>query len=283
MTRQLDRINNGNAHGAAFRRLWQKNCEKIEQLFDDVFTALASMSEVAPITINADYQGNVDPASQLPYQFTVQRFNSTTDVTTGSTWSISIPGGITASIGAATGIVTITAITSSGTITVQSVYNGVALTRLVAVTLSLAGAPSSGSGGGTSASDTTFNQISSASHAAISDTLAITVGSGGTATLSANLTVRMNPKVEGTWPVFGKWQYDNAGTWTDIGTEVESNPDCTVENDGVLYYAPAGTLTVNTSQGGFPASSSQSFRLMARNSSGTNTMTFSGTASAVGS
>jgi hypothetical protein len=281
----LDRLTGQNSSGVAFRKLWQKNCELIEAQFTDIFLALASVSEVAPITINADYTGAVNPSSQLPRMFGVKRFNGDTDVTTLTAWSLTATSGITASIGAATGIVTITGVTASGTITVSSLYNGITKTRLVTVTRVVGAPPSTGSGGGGStASDTTFNSINSTTHAAISDELTVTVGSSGTVTLNAPLstdTAAASPS--GTFPVYGLWRWWNGAAWADVGTEVLSSPSCVVDFDSEIsiYGTDPGSLTVNTSKTGLTAGSSQKFQLYARNSSGTRTMTFTGTASAI--
>jgi hypothetical protein len=282
----LDRLTGQNSSGVAFRKLWQKNCELIEAQFSDVFLALASISEVAPIVIVADYTGVVNPADQLPYQVAIKRFSGDTDVTTLTAWSLTADAGITATIGASTGLLSITAITASGTITVSSIYNGITKTKLVPVTLSIGATPSTGSGGGGStSSDTTFNSISSATHAAISDELTVTVGSSGTVTLNAaSLTVRTTKDTTGTFPVYGLWRWWNGAAWADVGTEVQSSPDCTLDYDsevGIYFFSPSGSLTVNTSKTGLGVGTSQKFQLYARNSSGTRTMTFTGTASAI--
>jgi hypothetical protein len=266
--------------------LWQKNCELIEAQFADIFLALASISDVAPITIVADYTGAVNPANQLPYQVAIKRFSGDTDVTTLTVWSLAADAGITATIGASTGLLSITAITASGNITVSSLYNGITKTKLVPVTLSIGAPPSTGTGGGSStASDTTFNSINSATHAAISDELTVTVGSSGTVTLNAaSLTVRTAKDTTGTFPVYGIWRWWNGSSYVDVGTEVQSSPNCTLDFDsetGIYFFDPAGSLTVNSSKSGLGVSSSQKFQLYARNSSGTRTMTFTGTASAI--
>jgi len=268
-----------------FQVWWQqiKTILETQETLQDL--ALASLSEVAPITITADYQGTVD-ANQLPYEVAIKRFYGDTDVTTDTAWSVATTtGDITASIGAATGILSISDVGTSGTLTVSSDYNGVIKTRLVPVTLTLSAPPTSsggGTGGGTTSSDTTFNSISSTSHTAISDELTVTVSSSGTVTLSASLLVRTNRAAPtGTFPVKGKWQWWDGAAWVDLAAEVESDPDCEVTQPETIYEIQPGDLTVNDSKSGLGAGSSQKFRLMARNTSGTRTMSFSGTASAV--
>lgn len=49
MARKLDRLNQSNYQGAAFRRLWQKNCETVEANDADIEAALADIT-----TLQAD-------------------------------------------------------------------------------------------------------------------------------------------------------------------------------------------------------------------------------------
>ena len=263
-----------------------KMMTEIEGQVTDILSALASISEVAPLTFYADYQGTIDPTDQLPLEIAIKRFSGDTDVTTNAVWSIaSTTGDITASIGAATGILEITAVGTSGTITVSSTLNGIVKTRLVQITKSVASPPTTsggGTGGGTTSSDTSFSSINSASHAAISDELPVTVSSSGTVTLSATLLVRTARSAPlGTYQVWGKWQWWNGAAWTDLAAEVASSPSAIVQQPETIIELVEGNLTVNDSKSGLGAGTSQKFRLMARNDSGTRIMTFVGTASAV--
>jgi hypothetical protein len=259
----------------------------LDQILAAQNSADALMPDIPPVTIASDYTGTII-SGQLPYNVLCQRFNNTTDVTASSSWSMTVESGtITASIGASTGVVTITALSSNAAVmVVTSVHGGITRSRKLVVSKSTGAAPTGGSGGGSSATDTTFSNFNSTTHAAVSDELTVTAGSAGIVTLSASLTVRMTPKAEGTFPVLAKWEWWDGAAWVEVAAEVESDPDCTVEEDaetGVLSYNPEGTLTVNTSKTGLVAASSHKFRVVARNSSGTRTMTLSGTASAVGS
>lgn len=250
-------------------------------------SSIASIGEVPPIVITADYQGTVDPADQLPMDVALKRYVGSVDVTTSSAWSVAVDSGsITASIGASDGVLQITAIGSSGSLTASATYGGVTKTKIIPVTLQLAATPSTGStGGGTTSTDTSLASINAATHAPISDELTTVVGSSGSVTLSAASlrvsTARTAP--DGFFEVFGKWQWWDGAAWVDVGTEVASNPDTEVYFDAEVsfYFVHRGTLTVNTSKGSLTVGSSQKFRLTARNSSGTRAMSFSGTASAV--
>lgn len=292
MTLKLPRLASVQPRWSNFQTWWQQVVEAVEghedtqdEILAELLLAIASISEVAPITIAADYQGAVNPADQLPYEVAIKRFSSDVDVTTDTSWSVATTtGDITASIGAATGILSITAIGSSGTLTVTSIYNGVVKTRLVSITLAVAAPPSTGSSGAgsTTSSDTSFDAIAAASHAPISDELTVTVGASGIVTLSAVLTVRTAKTAPtGSFEVFGKWQWWDGAAWQDVAAEVASSPDATVSNAEGIYTLDPGTLTVNTSKTGLTPATSAKFRLEARNSVGTRGMTFTGTASAV--
>lgn len=257
----------------------------------DAATAAAGalMNDIAPVIVNAAHTGTVE-TGQLPRNVLAKRYAGTEDVTTLSSWSASTDSGsITYTIGAATGVLNITALGASSVVTITSVHNGVSLSKKVTVTKNLAAAPATGSGGGTSASDTTFNSFNSTTHATVSDVLTVTVGSTGQVALSAPLgvtTAAEAPSSAGL-DVKGIWQHDTTGggVWADLGTEASSDPDVVVQFDSEIsaYTVDAGSISVSHTITGLAASSSQKFRLNFRNNSGTRVMYLSGTASAVGS
>lgn len=262
------------------QRLWELMCENIE-------AGRSRMDDIPPQTIYADHSGTVSPSSQLPKSIAAKRYFNEVEVTTSATWSITVrSGSATVSIGAATGIVSITALGAAITVVrVTSVRNSLTLYKDFTIFRSDSAPPSTGSGGGTSASDTTFSTFNSTTHAAVSDELTVTTGSAGSVALSAPLSVfTTGGSPPGTFKVYGKWQWYNGAAWEDVAAEVASNPDCTVTLIGVGEYDQTeGTLSVSTNKTGLPASSSQKFRLSARKDSGTRTMSLSGTASAVAS
>ncbi len=244
--------------------------------------AAADMPEIAPVTIYADHTGTVQ-AGQLPLDVQASRFNNLVNVTTSSTWSFAVAsGGITASIGAATGILNITALASTASVTITSVYLGIERSRLLVVTKSTAPPPSSGTGGGggTTASDSTFSSFNSTGMAAVSNELTVVAGTAGQVQLSAPLTVGTGTSINGEYQVYGIWQWDStgAGVWVDLGTESDSSPNCEV-NAGIVTR---GAISVSYTKTALTPSSSYKFRLRARKFSGTAVMYLYGTASAVG-
>jgi hypothetical protein len=210
------------------------------------------------------------------------RMDGTTDVTTSAAWSRTVDSGdITSTIGAATGILNITALGSSGVVTITSVHDGITKSRKVTVTKQVGDAPMTGGGGGTASQDNTFASFNSTTMATVSDELTVTVGAGGTVTLSAPLEVytdEVGPT--GTFEVFGIWQWWDGAVWVDRGTETASSPDCNVTAGPVGF---PGSIAVSNVHSGLVAAASEKYRLQFRNSSGTRVMYLSGTASAVGS
>ncbi len=254
----------------------------------DILIALnianANMPDVASIALTANSAGTIDPSSQLPKLITFTRYNGAVNVSTSSTWTRTNGSGITGTIGAATGVYTLTAATKSGTITATSVHNGITLSRTITVTKTNAPPSSTGSsGGGTTASDSSFTTINSTTPAAITDTLTVTVGTAGNVTLSAPLNVSTAAAFPtGTFEVSGQWYRTTAGA-VALGTLISSDPDADVADlGGGTYDAGDGTLTVNHTDTGLAAASVQTYELRASNGTGTRVMSFSGTASAVG-
>lgn len=304
-------VNTDGTPSLSFTIYWQRLVEGLERNLTDLSDTLADIQaamdaaaaaqesadnaalvagarqpDVAPITVTADSSGTVNP-DQLPRNVAFKRFNLTTDVTTTSAWSATLKtGAATFSIGAATGILNITALPTSSTIEVQSVRDGVTLTSILIVNKSNAGV-GGGSGGGGSSSDSAFSSFNSTTHAAVSDELTVTAGAAGEVSLiAADLVVSTTPVAPtGVFPVYGKWQWDSTGggVWVDVGTEDLDTSSVQVDDlGGGEYLAQTGILTSNETKTGLTPSSSHKFRFMARNDSGTRIMRLSGTVSAVG-
>lgn len=288
--READLIDKNGRPTQTFHVWWSKVAKNLEDQFN---IAVETMSDLAPFTFFANSSGVVTPSVQLPKSFQCRRYSNTTEVTTSSTWSMVVKSGsVTASIGAATGTLTVTAITSNASIDVTSVrmINGqsVSLTKTLALFLNIAPADSSGSGGtgGTTASSSALSSYNSTTMAAVSPVLSVTVGSNGKVDLSAPLSFTTSATSPGgSFAALGIWQWDStgAGAWTDIGTATNSTSNCTVTLDGGTFYADPGSITVNSTKTSLGVGSTQKFRFQMKNSSGTRTMYPSGTVSAVGS
>jgi hypothetical protein len=236
------------------------------------------------VIINCDSAG-VPAAGQLPRTVGLTLKLGNTVVSADAAWSIVSAGAATATVDdtatSAAGNLTVTALPSNADVIVSATYGGVTLRITVSFNRLLAPPPVSGSGGGTSASDTSIVDPASTSFTVVSDDLTITTGSGGQARLVANIDYNHFGGIGQR--IIGRWQRNISGTWTDVGTEV-SGTDSYREFDaesGSNFDYP-GTLSIDQTITGLGASTSQSFRLRTRRSGGTSWSVY-GSATATGS
>lgn len=238
---------------------------------------------IAEISIAADYAGTVTAA--LPRTQAYKLIRNGVDVTTSSSWTVSVlTGTISASIGAATGVLSLDA--SSGTLTNATVrisadYNGFTRTFDVKITKSNGAAPSTGGGGtGTSSSTSFSGSTTSNAMAAVGPELTITVGSGGAAALTASY--EFDAYGSGSpFHEYARWYRWNGSAYVAIGSEVQSSVAATY--DFVGDVGTTGYGECNFTDTGLTAGSSQMYRLYMRNASGTVTRFITGTVAAVGS
>ncbi|HSG61956.1 MAG TPA: phage tail protein [Pseudomonadales bacterium] len=266
------------------------NGDKPEDNADVTANAVPSLDQVAPVAFAADFLG-VLSAGQLPKNIAVIRRRGGVDVSSSTTWSIvSQTGisGVTVTV-SSSGIVTIPTgaiIGTSSTIEVRSVRDGTTLDARIGVTRNDAAPPSTGSSGGTTVSDSTFNPVSGTSFVAISDLMTVKTGSSGQVQFAAALTttVEAAPSV-GTFPVEMKWQYRTVGgTFADVASAVPSTTDAATLFEG-FYYSEDGFIDCSPLKTGLSASTDYEVQLFARRISSTplKDVFFIGTASAVGS
>lgn len=273
-----------------FQRWWQSIVSKLEtqegiqdQALIDIQTALtnagialdtanALMPDVPAVTILHDYTGTV-LSGQLPRNLSVTRLDGSTDVTTSSTWSATtISGGATYTIGAATGIINVTAISATTVIEATSTYNGIARSRRVTIYRTLQDPPPSSSS--STAYDSTIGETSAASYGTANATISnFTCGASGDVDLAAPLELS-TLESSGSYHAYGKWQVSaaGAGVWTDVYTEIQSS----------IPARPSepGSIEVNQTATGLTPTSAYDFQLLLRNDSGTATLYYAGTASA---
>lgn len=266
------------------------NGYKPEDNADVTASAVPSLDQVAPVAFAADYLG-VLSAGQLPKNINVVRRRGGTDVSSSTTWSIiSQTGisGVTVTI-SSSGIVTIPAgatIGLSSTIEVRSVRDGTTLDARIGVTRNDAAPPSTGTGGGTTVSDSTFNSVSGTSFVAISDIMTVKTGSSGQVQFSAALTTTADSaSPNGVFDVEMKWRYRTVGgSFADVDTAVSSDPDTSVYFDGD-YFTDDGFVNSSPTKTGLSANTDYEVQLFARRTGGSpaKNVYFIGTASAVGS
>lgn len=236
------------------------------------------------VIINCDSAG-VPAAGQLPRTVGLTLKLGNTVVSADAAWSIVSAGAATATVDdtatAAAGNLTVTALPSNADVIVSATYGGVTLRITVSFNRLLAPPPVSGSGGGTSASDTSIVDPASTSFTVVSDDLTVTTGSGGQVRLVANVDYNHFGGIGQR--IIGRWQRNISGTWTDVGTEVsgtDSYRELDAESGSNFDYP--GTLSIDQTITGLGASTSQSFRLRTRRSGGTSWSVY-GSATATGS
>lgn len=263
-----------------------------QQLIGQANNAAGALMPVpAPVTIYQDYTGT--PLSgELPRMFAVKRYLNAVDVSAKTRWFLTVKSGSMSVNITQTGVITITSAGAGGVLTLKSVRDNVTLQCDFPVNTLVGSPPTTGTGGGSSGTATTFASISSSTQAPITADVTATVGSTGVVNLQATLnvlTARTAPVA--TYPVYGQWYWYNGASYVAIGSEVRSNPDCSITSEAqdttpvtYLYYRNNGSLSVSASKSGLTVGSAQKFQFYARNdvSTPSRTMTFTGTASAIG-
>jgi hypothetical protein len=269
------------------------NGDKPENNADVTANAVPSLDQAAPVAFAANYLG-VLADGQLPKTINVVRRRGGTDVSSSTTWSIiSQTGisGVTVTV-SSSGIVSIptgATIGASSAIEVRSVRDGTTLDARIGVTRNDAAPPSTGTGGGTTVTDSTFSSVSGTSFVAISDLMTVKTGTSGQVQFSAALSVTAlasSPTIStANSNIEMKWQYRAiSGSFADVATAVNSDPDTQVYFDGD-YFTDDGFVDCSPLKTGLSASTDYEVQLFARRTSSTTTkdIYFIGTASAVGS
>jgi hypothetical protein len=257
------------------------------ELSADVTSGITGVGE---ITIEADHNGAI--TSGLPRNDAFKLIRNGVDVTGQAAWSRTIlSGGYTGTIGASTGVLNSTGLTTrEAVVRLTAVLGATTRTFDVKFRRNDAPPPTGGSGGsgttgGTTASATSFSAISTTSMATIATLAPVTVSSAGKIKLSANLSpLAAAADPTGSFDVAGILQLNIGGTWTDVATEASSHPDTFViyEPEMATYFSYAGTLSFAATATGLPPGSSYESRLRARNTSAAKSITFSGSAVADG-
>lgn len=261
---------------------WQKHPLILANIEDNAdVTQLIKGSALSSVA--CDYTGTPKTGVlPLDVNFKLVRGTASTDVTTSATWSASLlSGSATFTIGSGTGTLNVTALSSSvAEIEVQAVYNGV--TRKFVHKLEKAlDAPPVGGGSGSGASSTSVISSTSSSSYGSANTSVLTckAGSGGQVVLSAPLDFYRTSN--GTGDCYGKWQWRVVGgVFADVTTEIHAT--VTAFKAGAPEPAnDPGSIAVNMTKSGLTAGTDYEFQLLLR-TAGSYTLTFSGTASAVG-
>jgi len=243
---------------------------------------------------SANYQGTID-SGQLPRTIQFKRFYGATDVSSSATWTIVSQNGVSGgTVTVSNGIVSIPSgvtIASSAEIVVKSAYQGFDVTSRIAVVRSDAPPPNTGTGGGTTVSDSTFSSVSGTTLTAISDLMTVKTGSAGTITFSAPLTIYAEEaSPDGSFGAIGRWKYRPVGgSFSDAGTQADDSYPVVIIYDSEFgtyrTQVGGGLISISATVTGLSANTDYEVQLYAARDSAspTKTIRFGGTASAVGS
>jgi len=234
---------------------------------------------VAEIAVSADYTGAT--LYGLPRSEQYRLFRNGVDVTTSATWSVStISGTISASIGAATGLLTIDA--SGGTLTssvleITADYGTTTRTLTIKVSKVLGNPPSTGGGGtGTTADGAISGTVNSTTMTAVSDELTVTTGTGGNVDLTASFYFNTGT-TSGSWDISVQWYRWNGSAYVAVGS-AHSATDQFIANPWSMGYGEC-----NETVTGLGSGTTQKFQLFAATPGGTVARNIFGSIAAVGS
>ena len=252
------------------------------QARDDIIAA-ANQTGIAvtgtkTVSVAYDYTGAVK-AGQLPLVANFKMVTAAnTDITASTTWTAITKSGVaTYSIGAATGVLTVTALSLDAVIEVSGVYGG--QTRAATLTLfrTLDAPPVSGAAGGTSAS-TSISTSGITTSYGTSPTGLMSVVAGAAGQVACTADVRFYRTTNGTSEAYGKWQWRVVGgSYADIAAEVISD----FPAERAVGLNEPGSLMVNMTKTGLTNGTIYEFQLLLRSTSGT--LAAFGTAATVGS
>lgn len=223
------------------------------------------------IDVPATYLGDATASLPVPNTYTAR-------VGTGAVaaaWARTvISGTVTSTIGAADGILSITALgTTSAVVRIDCTYNGVAQSKTVQINRKDADAPTGGGGGGNVSSVSVYGTINSGTYTTIA-TLTHTAGSTTVALSAPDLVIApATVGGNGGWDIQFKWVREAGAIDVDVGSASASNPDPDVSG-GVMTE---GYAVCNVSDTGRTATTVYTYYLMARiNSGAARTMTITG-------
>lgn len=216
-------------------------------------------------------------AGELPRDVQIKASQGGVDVTTLGTWSRSTTGGITCTMGAATGILNITAFTSKeANIPITFTYLGVTRTAKVHVVRVDDAAEVSGGGGGgggggssgTSGSTTTLANTNGTSYGTgVSGTIKAVAGPAGQVVCVAPIDFKRVNSIAsvGVTGCFGKWQWRiTGGSFADItgGEQADTTPAETV--GGAEPYKESGFVSCTRTKTGLTQGTEYEFRFLWR-------------------
>lgn len=254
--------------------------------------AVPAIKGPTTITLTADYQGAL-VADQLPMTLNFTRTRGGVDVSSSTAWSIvkvtGLQSGSAAITISSTGVVTLPSgllIGPTASFTVHADRDDTELEIDVQVIKATAGVPATGSSAGTIVQDTSFNSVLGATMVGISDIMKVRTGAAGSIQLSASLAAyaaAASPAGIFGAAIIWRWRAIG-GSFADVGTEVASDPDVVVVNEGPAYFREDGAVAAFPSLTGLTANTDYEVQLFARRTAASpaKTISFAGVASASG-
>ena len=238
-----------------------------------------------PIDVAYNFDASIK-AGQLPKTLNFKLLRgANSDVTTLASWSAILKSGSASfSMGAATGILEITALSSDAVFEASATYLGVTRKGQSKATRKLDDPPvmTGGGGGGGASSDatSTINQTTSSAYGgAATRILTIAAGAGGVVNLS--LVAEFSRATAGSASAFGKWQWRVVGgTFADVAAEVASSTSAFTSGPPEPDTTP-GTIAVNQQKSGLTTGTSYEFQPLLRGNASV-TLNWLGTASGAG-
>jgi hypothetical protein len=199
-------------------------------------------------------------------------------------WSLDATVNCTATIDdtatASGGTVSITAVTSDGSVRIEGDLGGLILRATVSVFRDLAPPPNTG-GGGTTVNDSTLDAVTSGTAVAVSDVLTVKTGALGQIQLVAPVTYTRQGSSVGTVTCGIQWQRNISGTWTNVASEAAGTAADNIDEGGFIAKYEGGA-TANETVTGLTANTDYEVRLMARRTAGSGNADLFGTITAIG-
>lgn len=254
---------------------------------DNADVTYAVLAPMAIYDVQASSTGIVE-SGELPRDLVFKmKKGAASDVTTSSTWSVSvISGSTTCTIGATTGVLNITAVGATSVLEIVATY-GIYI-RSVRITINLILAlpdTSGGSSGGTTAITTSHSACNSSSYStSASGIITVKTGTSGQAALTCAIQFQRGTTTLGGSSLYGKWQWRAVGgSFADVATEVLCSTAATTTEDYPTVYQSKGVLNFSNTKTGLTANTNYEFRLIYRNAVGTVNHYITGTGTGAGS
>lgn len=220
-------------------------------------------------------------AGQLPKSSRYYLFLAGVDRSADATWAVAVKSGA-ATVSIAAGVLSISGMTTNAAaVDISATLDG-ELRKMQATISKRIAQPNInvGGGGGTAQTDNSFEAVTTASLAPISDELIVKAGTAGEVNLTAPLEFNATGGGVGIYDAAAQWQRWDGAAWVALGSEQASTLSCVEDESG---FRTPGQITVNHVDAGLTPATEYKFGLWARQSAATAaTYIFTGTAAGEG-